>query len=61
MDCTRAIKWKWLDIRGKRLSVGELQGRKSFGKLGIRRKDDIKVDHKNRCVNWIDWGKDRNK
>ena len=49
--CTGAMKWKWLGIWGERLSVGKLQGRKSLGKLGIRWKDDIKVDHKNECVN----------
>jgi hypothetical protein len=51
VGCARAIEWKWLDIRGIRLPVGELQGRKSLGKLGIRWKDDIKVDHKNGGVN----------
>jgi hypothetical protein len=48
--CSRAKKWEWLDVRDKRqanrVSVGELQGRKSLGKLEIRWKDYIKVDHK---------------
>jgi hypothetical protein len=48
--CSRAKKWEWLDVRDKRqanrVSVGELQGRKPLGKLEIRWKDDIKVDHK---------------
>jgi hypothetical protein len=36
---------------GLQSSVGELKGRKSLGKLGIRWKDDIKVDHKIEGVN----------
>jgi hypothetical protein len=49
------MKWGWLDIRDKRqayrVSVGELQGRKSLGKLAIRWKDNIKVDHEVGGVN----------
>ena len=45
----RAMKWEWLVIRDKRqvsrVSVGELQGRKSLEKLGIGCKNNVKVDH----------------
>ena len=59
--CTGTMKRKWLGMRCKRLSVGELQEKKSLGKLGIRWKCNIKVDHKNRGVNQIEWGKKMNK
>jgi len=48
------MKWERLNIRDKRracrVSVGELQGRESLRKLGIRWKDNIKVDPKNGVV-----------
>jgi hypothetical protein len=59
------MKWERLDKRDKRwayrILVGELQGRKSLGQLGIRWKDNIKVDHKNGGMMFINFRMDRNK